>query len=364
MFKHVSSRSPLDILVIAYAFDPKSMVFSHQYQIICKLSEEFRNVYLIANEVDYTCAKPQNIEIFDLKWGRSNSFKKFFRLYRAFFSVFLKNPKFVLFSFMTETHSMALGPFTSLFGIRHILWYAHTSCSARVRIATRFANKILTSTSDSFPLEVENSKSKLFPIGQMVDETKFIFNQDRNYKDRDKWIHVGRVDPSKEIETIIELFKYYLNISPTANLNIVGKSTQGNEYYEESLKAKYSDDISKGKITFSGKQSQAQVRNLLYESDLFIHSFRGSLDKALVEATMTGITVITKNNSYIREFGRLSDRKHLDEKGVDFLQSEIDCWHQLEAEQLKLVALRRSEIAYSGHSLGQWIQKLVAELKG
>jgi glycosyltransferase involved in cell wall biosynthesis len=360
MFRRVSGQGAQDLLVIAYAFDPKSMVFSHQYQVICKLAEKFERIYVIANEVDEGAIKPNNVKIFDLKWKSKKWLRNFWALYESALPIMFRSRKLVIFSFMTETHSMLLGPVTRVLRIKHVLWYAHTSSPFRLKVAAKLVDRILTSTQESIPDHLEN---RTLPIGQMVDFAKFTFYEDRNYAKKNTWIHVGRIDPSKEIEVLITLFIRQLATNPESKFLIVGQATPGNESYESDLRARYVSNIQSGQIVFKGKQSHDQVRELLNQSDLFIHSFRGSLDKSLVEATMSGITVITRNDAYLKAFGGLNGEFEVDNAAQAYLQSQIYCWKNLSDHELLLLAKRRLDIALSSHSINEWIEKLTSELR-
>lgn len=360
MFKRVSGQGAQDLLVIAYAFDPKSMVFSHQYQVICKLAETFRQVYVIANDVNGEALKPENVKLFDLKWASSNSFGNFLALYRFTMPIIFRNCNLVIFSFMTETHSMVLAPVTRLLSIKHILWYAHVSSPIRVRVAARLTDRVLTSTTESIPA---NLKKRALAIGQMVDSNFFQFYGQRDYSEKSRWIHVGRIDPSKEIETLILFFIDQLKINPNSIFLIVGKATASNENYEREIRARYSAEIEAGRIVFKGRQTHEQIKTLLNQSDLFIHCFRGSLDKSLVEATMSGITVITRNDAYLNEFGGLNDELKLELGTQAFIQREIDRWKNAPSEDLQLLAKKRANIAQANHSLNRWVKKLNDELR-
>jgi glycosyltransferase involved in cell wall biosynthesis len=196
----------------------------------------------------------------------------------------------------------------------------------------------------------------------MVDYSQFEFLENRNYDNRNRWIHVGRIDPSKKIDDLITTFIRQLEEHPESKFLIVGQATPGNESYENALKAKYKSETESGRIVFMGKQSHNQIRELLNHSDLFIHCFQGSLDKSLVEATMSGITVITCNDAYLSEFGGLNRDLRFDLNALEILQKEIDCWRNLSSHELLLLARKRSSHALSRHSLKEWLGKLVVEL--
>ena len=99
---------------------------------------------------------------------------------------------------MTEVQSAVTSPFTKIFGIKHYLWYAHTSKSIYLRFSSLFVDGILTSTYGSCPIQ----KSNTFVIGQSIKPQQFQFHNHTLQKNKINFIHVGRMDPSKEIEKI------------------------------------------------------------------------------------------------------------------------------------------------------------------
>ena len=99
---------------------------------------------------------------------------------------------------------------------------------------------------------------------------------------------------------------------------------------------------------------------ILQTYDCFIHSFQGSLDKTIVEATFSGLPVITINNEYRKIFG-----------GWDLINTGMN--NSLKDEALLLLKLdgdkrqseinRRYEVAVEQHELTGWIDRLVSILK-
>ena len=55
-----------------------------------------------------------------------------------------------------------------------------------------------------------------------------------------------------------------------------------------------------------------QIPKTLGEHNIFIHAFRGSLDKSILEATAVGLPVVTQNNEYLKLFGQWSDNGSLE----------------------------------------------------
>ena len=343
------------LLVFAYEFSPESMIFSHQFKIIMELSRSFEEVVLIVNSSRIDSRLPSNIKIYDLKWGQSPLALSIFRLYLYFLQTVITKKPNVIFSFMTETHSAMIGPIAKILGIKHVLWYAHVATPIRLKIAKLFVDRILTSTPDS----IDFSSRKLIPIGQMIDDNDFPWLANRNYSRKENWIHVGRLDPSKNIDLLIETFLAFQSNNKKMILSLVGLSTPKFIHYENYLKKKYELAIENGLVNFLGRRTSDEISKLLQQSDLFIHAFEGSLDKSLIEATFSGVTVITKNQAFLREFGPLSSPFRND---PNYLHKEIENWLTLAPEYLRDVAEKRRLTASNSHSFSSWILRVENEL--
>ena len=355
MTKAVNRENKARILMFAYDFDPQSQIFSHQYRAISEFSKNFNQVFLIVNSCMPNVNKPNNLQIYNLKWNESNIFVSVFRLYFFFFKIIVVFRPKIVFSFMTETHSALVGLFTRMLGIKHLLWYAHVATPIRLKIALFFVNRILTSTKDS----ISYSSKKVVAIGQMIDENIFYPPANKDYSRREKWIHVGRIDPSKNIEYLIETFLNFQNFNRKMTFEFIGSSTDKNQSYERYLKSKYKDSIDDGSIIFSGKKNSNEICLLLQESDLFCHAFMGSLDKTLIEATLCGLTVVTKNKAYLNEFGPLTK---IPTYYTNYFSEELSSWQSASNDHLRIMAEQRRNIALVSHTFSNWILKVNAEL--
>lgn len=343
------------LLVFAYEFNPESMIFAHQFKVITELSSSFERVVLIVNSSKNDSRLPSNIKIYESNWGQSFLLFSIFRLYLFFFKTVISSKPDVIFSFMTETQAALISPFSKILGIRHVLWYAHVATPTRLKFAKFFVDRILTSTPDS----ISFSSRKVIPIGQMIDDADFPWCENRDYSRKENWIHVGRIDPSKNIDFLIETFLAFQLVNRKMTLTLVGLSTPKYIYYENYLKKKYQSAIEVGSVIFLGRKTAKEISKLLQKSDLFFHAFEGSLDKSLIEATFSGVTVITKNESYLREFGPLSAPFS---KNPNYLYQEIENWLNHNPEYLKDVAEKRRLVASKSHSFANWILKVEYEL--
>jgi hypothetical protein len=142
-------------------------------------------------------------------------------------------------------------------------------------------------------------------------------------------------------------------------LSLVGHSTPKFIHYENYLKKKYKIAIENGFVNFLGSKTSHEISKLLQQSDLFFHAFEGSLDKSLIEAIFSGVTVITKNQAFLREFGPLFLPFRND---PNYLHQEIENWLTLAPEYLRDVAEKRRLTASNSHSFSNWILRVKNEL--
>jgi len=201
----------------------------------------------------------------------------------------------------------------------------------------------------------------LKPIGQGIDTTLFFYSAKTSKPNFSRFVHVGRLDPSKQIETILEAFSKFAKEDSNASLTLVGAPTKGNEQYARALKVKYHELFEGKQVILKGAKSRGEVAQILRESDLFIHAYEGSLDKAILEATLIGIPVVTLNRPYL-DLMSVGLRKCSDSRKSGLLVEQIDKFHELKFNDYNRLLWSRSEIIRTNHDLGSWVSKVVQVL--
>jgi glycosyltransferase involved in cell wall biosynthesis len=171
-------------------------------------------------------------------------------------------------------------------------------------------------------------------------------------------VHVGRIDPSKNIDSLISTTLQLRGEFPGLTLTLIGESTSNNYNYFDFLQGKYSDFIKDGCVVFKGKIHNEALNVELSKYDAFLHDFDGSLDKTLVEAALVGLPVVTSNKEFIGNFLSFGHDQEKDSLAVilhNFLKSP--------AIHVKRVVDKNREIAVEKHSLEHWTLALVELLK-
>ena len=344
-----------NLLVINYAMDEKSQVFSHQIELVNQLSAKFDQIIVLTAQVG-VCNTEKNVKVISFGWVEGKRVSSLIRFLTIFVKT-IRSEKFtVLFSHMTSVQSAFISPITRIIRLKHYLWFAHTSNGIFLKVSRLLSNGIITSTPGSCPLE----GSKVYPIGQSINSQKFR-KKNSNTQPIKNLVHIGRFDPSKNIKEILYEVKNLRIDFPDLKLEVIGSpSSDRFKDYESNVKAKFNSEVQLGWLKFTPHIPRSSLPEILQTYDCFIHSFQGSLDKTIVEATFSGLPVITINNEYRKIFGSwdLSDR------GVDnSLKEEAQLLFKLDGDKRQSEVDRRYEVALKQHELTGWIDRLVSILK-
>lgn len=348
-----------NLLVINYAMDENHPIFPHQIAVVKKLAKHFESISVITNQSStFPENLPANIKIFEVDWKENHPFSNSLNFFLTFIKVLRINRPLAIFSHMTEVQSALISPLARFVKIPHILWYAHKSRSKFLVWNSLWITKILTSTRASCPLK----SSKVVAIGQGVDASLFSAKARIIHPRRNRWISVGRIDPSKKTHLLIDIFLEQMRNDSSAKLTIVGSPSSSSTAYLHSILNQLQDESYNCSITFVGALHQKQIVDEFYEHDLFIHAFQGSLDKVLVEATLSGIPVITCNHEYLKDFGTISDITS-DYPDYSLLKLELSFFRATSDFDLQKISKKRLDFASHNHSLETWIARLVKEIR-
>lgn len=346
-----------NLLLMTYEMNENSQVFSHQIGVVNEIAKYFEKVIVLTGKVgNYVVSA--NVEVFSSNWIEGKKVTSILRFISVFLKLLFQKRFDVVFSHMTSVQSAIISPITKILKINHYLWYAHTNNNLALRVAHRFTSGVLTATAGSCPI----SSSKIKVVGHSIDANLFQRKTSISFP-ISRFIHVGRFDPSKNIELIVDTLK----IMKSANFNLTftnlgSPSGKSNSAYYRKVTDKHKLDSDKAWIDFKKAIPRYLLPNELQNYDAFIHAFSGSLDKAVLEATFLGLPVVTINPEYLRIFGSwdLEDRfahhsldnevTKLSALSIDELENEVERRHKLAQQFYELVGWgkRVSRILKSG----------------
>lgn len=334
-------------MVVNFTMTKSDPLLAHQVTVVQELAIFYDKVFVITGTYDGEKISDK-ISVKCTNWEQGEHFRNLWKLYTTFFLLLPKTLGATYFFHMADLQAAFLSPILTLLRIKNFLWYAHKHYSKYLRWSNFWLTGIITSTSGSCPI----TSTKVFPIGQGIDVDMFRTHVGTNLA---SGIHIGRLDQSKNYETIIDAFISISNNSQDMNLVLYGEPSRAESFeYVDFLKRKYSSEIAIGLVEFAGAIDKICVPFALDESDFFIHAYQGSLDKSLIEATLSEIPVITLNQEYISEFGRWSKFP----KSLT-LENEFKALTELTLEERQKVLGERLNWAISNHSFTRWVFNLI-----
>jgi glycosyltransferase involved in cell wall biosynthesis len=337
------------ILIFNFVLDDNNPVLAHQTDVVRILSRHFFEVVVISGFIG-DAKLPRNVTAYSTDWQGSRFFHNVSSFLKTLYRVKVWRNFDIVFFHMVVYQLILSLPFLSLSSAKKILWYAHKQDSFALRLACSQVDTVISSTQGSFPF----NSPKLKIVGQMVDFQKFGMKDDRDYSKLSNFVHIGRLDSSKQINNIIDSLTPYKLLFPKLEFTSYGSSSNRQEQeWSQSVLDTYASDSEFGWVRFLPSIPKREVPAFLAASDVFIHSFQGSLDKTLIEATLCGIPVVTTNREYVSFFGSWT--------GVSepILFDEIQALFHSDSFTIKARSIRNREIAKSFHSIQSWESRIL-----
>ena len=302
-----------------YSMSSKSLVFSHQREVVRELSQFFETVEVFTTEVSSE-PLPRNVKVSHIPWKANSPLSNVVTILKLIYPALIRNRTSVLFTHMTDVHAAILAPLTWLLKMRHILWYAHAKNSKYLIWSSFFVSKIVSSTPGSCNLGI--NKRKVLYINQGIDSKNFSYYA-RSPEKLHRVLYYGRLDPSKNIQVFPDLV-FELNRSPDKySIDVFGRpaNLESEKYFFDVVSSRKAKS-QKTSITFHDPITRALIPDTAKRYDIFLNLFSGSLDKTLIETTFMGLPVITWNREYCSQFGTWSNSSV--SETIDFIIKEFE----------------------------------------
>jgi len=335
--------------------DESSQVFSHQIGVVNELAKYFEKVTVLTGKAGTYKVLP-NVEVFTSNWTSGKRITSLLRVFLMFLKLLFQRRFNLVFSHMTSVQSALVSPITKVLRIKHFLWYTHTSDNLALRVAHKLTTGVLTATAGSCPL----AGSKIHIVGHSIDISMFKKKIRVDFP-ISKFIHVGRFDPSKNIDMIVNTLKSFRDSRPDiAFINVGSPSGKNNEKYFKKIINDNNLSVDKVWLDFKMAIPRYLLSEEMQKHNAFIHAFEGSLDKAVLEATFMGLPVVTINPEYLKIFGSW-DLKH---KSTNHsLTEELKYLFTLSEVELQKEVNRRYELAKQDYELVGWGMRVSKILK-
>ena len=256
--------------------------------------ENFEKVVVISTRVGKIPHSLNEITVLEL--GGGTIFKRLRALVKLAMlipNIYTERKKSVIFHHMSHYTAIFPGVIVKLFRIRQGMWYSHEKRSFALRLATHIVDIVYSPSRESFPLRT----NKLRDVGQAIDVTKFgIVRNLEVYQRTGEIVTIGRISRSKHLDSVYSM----ISDSPTCEaIWFVGPIHD--EEYRNEIASRCKDFRVEAK--FPGPIHPGEVPNLLGEFCYYFSGTTKGVDRALIEAGVSGCLILTTNIGALRLIG-------------------------------------------------------------
>ena len=277
------------------------MGFAHDWvKEFASQTEEVVVICLNKGETDL----PRNVQVFSLgKEGGAGKFSFIINLFNILRR--LNNSYDRVFVREAPIYFVLYGWYWKLRGIPTYLWYVHRQVDLKLRIAVLFADKVFTSAKESFGIQTE----KVVFLGHGINIDKLPYTSHTYNGGLLKIVHVGRITPIKNIETLIgavsELAKKDLKIQVSLYGDTVTKS---DEDYKNNLKKVIGEKGLQSSVVFEGSVVYEDLPLKLGDVHISVNMApSGGMDKAVLESFALGVPAFASNPAFTGVLGEYAD---------------------------------------------------------
>jgi glycosyltransferase involved in cell wall biosynthesis len=234
------------------------------------------------------------------------------------------------------------------------LWYTHAGVNRWLLWSEPLVEKIFTASEES--LRIDTKKKVVTRHG--IDTA---YLQPGAAPARGRLVTVGRLTPSKDVETLLKATALLASGNPSIALDIVGGSmAAGDDDYGKRMRDLAQTYQIADRVRFPGFVAYRDILPVYRGAHLFVSASRtGSVDKAVLEAMACGALVLTSNDAFRSILPCEYQFRERDPE--DFLRRAQWLLSLPEAERAaRGLALRA--IVERDHAVGPLMERLVREM--
>lgn len=238
---------------------------------------------------------PENVTVHSL--GKERGVSRFRYVLNFYYQILKERNNYDgVFVHMNPEYAILGFPVWKILGKKIALWYTHKSVDLKLRIAEKLTDKIFTASKESFRL----SSRKVEVVGHGIDIKPFEFL--RSDFSGLRLLTVGRISPAKDIRTLILGVLDLKNKIGDTDLTfdiVGGYATEDDKVYEKEMRKLVKESGLSSIVNFLGEKKYSDLPEIYREHNIFLHASRtGSMDKVVLEAIASGLTVFTSSESY------------------------------------------------------------------
>ncbi len=350
----------MNLLVLNLAVDANHVTLAFALRWIEELARRYDHVDVVTMSVG-PHRLPPNVTVWSLGGERGLSKpRRFLRFYMTLFRILRRRRIGVAFAHMNPIFAAMFAPVGKLIGVRTVLWYAHGAVPFALKIAESVVDACVTSTQEGFRLP----SRKLSIIGQGVEPEVWMQETTRSSAEVFRIVSVCRLGPSKGVDLLLESVAALVDVLPMrVQLDIVGDATNDAEAAHAASLRAIAAKLGVGAV-FHGRRSPAEVAQLLARADAFVAmSSTGSLDKAIVEAMMSGTVVVSCNDAFAAIARRIDREICVVTRDVASLSGRLELLARLTPSERAAIGVSLRAAALADHTLPALMDRLTGILR-
>lgn len=282
----------MKLLIVTQALDKQDPVlgFFHAWVLeFAKHTEQLTVFALRVGEYDL----PAHVTVVSLRVGGKNRLRTILIFIRELYARRASYEK--VFVHMNTEYVLLGGLLWRLLGKRVVLWYTHKHVGLRLRIASLLVHRILTASPES--LRLRSKKVLVMGHGIAMPEASSKTALPDSVM---RIVTVGRVAPAKRVRELIRACGVLHAKNVPFTTSIVGvPATAMDEEYAQELTQELAQAPYKEQVRFTGAVRHEDLPQVLAKADVFVNlSLTGSLDKAVLEALIMRVPVVSTNEAF------------------------------------------------------------------
>lgn len=196
---------------------------------------------------------------------------------------------------MNQEYVLLAGSLWKALGKRVALWRNHARGSFATSIAIALTDRVFVTSSRAYAAPFE--KAKRMPVGIAVPEMLPTAARDPR-----ALLYVGRLDPVKRIEIIIDACALLQEYNHRFSLALIGAPTPGREAYAEQLAALVRERKLGDAVTFRAPIPHAMLGEIYATQGVVVNAtLPGSYDKTILEAAAYGCLSVACTDTYVAD---------------------------------------------------------------
>ncbi len=301
---------------------------------------------------------PANVRVLSLgKEEGVSRLRYLLRLYRYVWSY--RHEYDAVFVHMNPEYVVLCGFLWKILRKRVALWYAHKSVTRLLRVALSFVDVVFTASPESFRL----AHPTVRVMGHGIDTRRTLPPRVPSHGVL-RCFSSGRISASKGIDVMVDAYRLLKERGNSVSLILCGSPiTEADVRYAEVLKQNLRARGESPETILVGSVPHAELPQYRARADYFLHASRtGSLDKAVLDAIMSGLVPISSSEAYHELFRSYESRLVYSPQDAAGLADRVVALAALPEEERGALVQELQRRVVEQHSLENLIPAMLTQL--